>query len=100
MTRVRHWADRKGNNRVTLFRSEHNPLHRAVTVKFTPEEWHLIRRTVLAEYGLMPEYVHREILGGAYEETERANTRIAHLERELDYAATGEEPEGETDGSE
>lgn len=95
MSRVRHWSDRAGRNRVTLFRSESNPLHRAVTVKFTPEEWTLLRRTVLAEYGLVSEAQSRENVDRAYRETERAQQRIAELEREITYASGQQEDEEE-----
>lgn len=96
MTRVRHWSDRQGRNRVTLFRSESNPLHRAVTVKFTPEEWTLLRRTVLSEYGLVSEAQSRENVDRAYKEVERAQQTIANLERELTYASGQGDDEGDS----
>jgi hypothetical protein len=95
--RIRHWADRAGRNRVTLFRSERNPLHRAVTVRFTPEEWTLVRRTVLAEYGLISEAQSRENVDRAYLEVERAQKQIADLERELTYAS-GQQDDDDTEG--
>lgn len=87
MSRVRHWKDRQDRSRVTLFRSETSPVQRAVTVKFTPEEWGLLRRTVLAEYGLIPEYLVREQLQAAYDEVERSTKTIHDLEQELTYAS-------------
>lgn len=98
--RVRQWEDNAGRKRFTLIRGSHR-VHRAdgfswnreTTADFSPEEWAIIERTVLSTFGLMTERQSRENVGRAHEETERAISRIAHLERELDYAATGEEPE-------
>jgi len=66
---------------------------RQQTVIFTELEWEKIQQAVLAEHGLVTEAEARRRLGVAYEETERMVERNARLERELHYAATGEELE-------
>jgi len=95
---IRRYESKDGTvKRFTLVRGSHR-VHkdglswdRENTTAFDESEWAIIERTVLAEYGLISERQSRENVDVAYQEAERAQAQVAHLERELKYAAEGED---------
>ena len=65
--RIEPWTDRAGRDRFTLIRRDGEVARlqdgkeaRAVTTRFTPDEWAMIERVVLLRHGLAPATLNRK----------------------------------------